>query len=96
MRFVLAAAARSSRNAQGHRLNEIMHDMSVYERNRITISAARDIFGFSQGRSWADFKTKIAGEQIREFYEVQAALWPPKTDWPHSCLRQMESYVLST
>ena len=41
------------------------------------------IFRGFTGGSWADFKTKIAGEQIREFYEVQAALWPPKTDWPH-------------
>jgi hypothetical protein len=58
-----------------------MHDMSVRNRNLVTLNSAQDIFGFSKGRSWGDFKSKIAGEQIREFYEVRAALWPPTTDW---------------
>jgi hypothetical protein len=58
-----------------------MHDMSLHKRNLVTLQSARDIFGFSKGRSWASFKSTIAREQIREFYEVQAALWPPTTDW---------------
>jgi hypothetical protein len=58
-----------------------MDDMSLRKRNLITLQSARDIFRSSKGGSWADFKSKIAGEQIREFYEVQAALWPPTTDW---------------
>jgi hypothetical protein len=39
------------------------------------------MFGFTKGRSWADFKKSISGDQIRRFYEVQANLWPPETDW---------------
>ena len=58
-----------------------MHDMSLHKRNLITLQSAHDIFGFTNGKSWIDFKSTITGEQIREFYEVQAGLWPPTTDW---------------
>jgi SEC-C motif len=56
-------------------------EVSVHHRNIILLAAAQDTFGFSKGRSWADFKSKITGDQIRRFYEVQATLWPPETDW---------------
>ena len=59
----------------------IARDMSLHGRNLATLNAANDIFGFSDGRSWTDFKVNISGSQIREFYEVQASLWPPGTDW---------------
>src|ERR1700688_2674564 len=56
-------------------------DLSVHNRNLILLRAAQDIFGFSHGRSWADFKVNISGEQIRSFYEVHAAYCMPGTDW---------------
>src|SRR5580658_107296 len=61
---------------------DIDRDMSIRNRNIITLNAAHDIFGFRRGRSWSDFKKNISGEQIREFYEVHASLWMPGTDWP--------------
>jgi len=56
-------------------------DLSLLARNRILLTAALDIFGFAKGRSWADFKRNISGKEIREFYEVQAGLWMPDTNW---------------
>jgi hypothetical protein len=55
--------------------------LSLHERNRVILSAAADIFGFAKGRSWADFKKNLSGKEVRKLYEVQAALWPPDTDW---------------
>jgi hypothetical protein len=57
-------------------------EVTVHQRNRVLLAAAFDIFGFSKGRSWTEFKKNISGDQIRRFYEVQANLWPPETDWP--------------
>jgi hypothetical protein len=56
-------------------------EVTVHQRNLNLLAAAVDIFGFSKGRNWADFKRNISGEQIRRFYEVQARLWTPDTDW---------------
>lgn len=56
-------------------------DMAVRARNIALVNAAFDIFGFARGRNWQDFKKNISGEQIREFYRVQAGLWRPDTDW---------------
>jgi hypothetical protein len=55
--------------------------LSLHERNRVILNAAYGIFGFAKGRTWADFKKNLSGKEVREFYEVQAALWPPDTDW---------------
>jgi hypothetical protein len=36
----------------------------------------------TRGRTWAHLKKTLSGKQIREFYEVQAALWDPhQTNW---------------
>ena len=56
-------------------------EVTIHQRNRITLAAAQEMFGFSKGRSWPEFKKSISGDQIRRFYEVQANLWPPETDW---------------
>jgi hypothetical protein len=56
-------------------------DMSVHNRNLILLRAAQDIFGFTRGRSWADLKANISGEQIRAFYEIHASYCVPGTDW---------------
>jgi hypothetical protein len=55
--------------------------MTVNMRNRVLLRAAEDIFGFRKGRTWQDFKKNISGEEIRQFYEVQARLWRPDTNW---------------
>ena len=55
---------------------------SIHQRNMILLSAAADIFGFTKKKTWSEFKKTISGEEIRKFYEVQAALWNPEdTDW---------------
>lgn len=55
---------------------------SIHQRNMILLAAATDIFGFSKQKTWADFKKTISGEEVKTFYEVQAALWNPETtDW---------------
>lgn len=56
-------------------------DVSVQHRSRVTLAAAIEIFGFRRGRTWTDFKQNISGDQIRQFYEVQAEMWRPDTDW---------------
>jgi SEC-C motif len=56
-------------------------EVTVHQRNIILLTAAIEIFGFSKGRSWADLKKNISGDQIRRFYEVQRNLWTPDTDW---------------
>jgi hypothetical protein len=56
-------------------------DMSVHARNRTLLHAAEEIFGFNRGRQWQDFKRNISGKEVTQFYEVQAALWHPDTDW---------------
>ena len=60
---------------------DIPRDMTIHARNLILLNAAEDIFRFSGGRSWADFKRNISGKEVKEFYEVQASLWPPETNW---------------
>jgi hypothetical protein len=55
--------------------------MTVNMRNRVLLRAAEDIFGFRKGRTWQDFKKNISGEEVRRFYEVQARLWRPDTNW---------------
>ncbi|MCK1595884.1 SEC-C metal-binding domain-containing protein [Bradyrhizobium sp. 164] len=56
-------------------------DVSLARRNRILISAAEDIFGFRKGRTWQEFKSKIADEEIREFFKVHGSMWGPETNW---------------
>jgi hypothetical protein len=59
----------------------IMREMTLAARNKATLNSAANIFGFSRGRSWADFKRRITGKEVRKFYEIQAQLWPPETNW---------------
>src|ERR1700722_19999793 len=56
-------------------------EMTVHQRNRVLLGAAYDIFGFRKGRNWQEFKQKISGQEIREFYSVQARLCKPTLDW---------------
>jgi hypothetical protein len=57
-------------------------ELSLHQRNMILLLAAADIFGFSKGRDWSDFKRNLSGSQIRKFYEVQADLCRPgSVDW---------------
>jgi hypothetical protein len=58
-----------------------MRDMTLAARNKATLNSAANIFGFGRGRSWADFKRRITGKEVRKFYEFQAQLWPPETNW---------------
>jgi hypothetical protein len=55
--------------------------LTLLDRNKIILNAASEIFKFSKGRDWATFKQQISGKEIREFYEVHAALWTPDTNW---------------
>jgi hypothetical protein len=56
-------------------------DVSLALKNRYLIRAAEDIFGFRKGRTWQEFKSKIADEEIREFFSVHGSMWGPETNW---------------
>ncbi|MDO8684629.1 MAG: hypothetical protein Q7N50_14275, partial [Armatimonadota bacterium] len=54
--------------------------MSLRDRSLYALDAAVDVFGFNKGRTWANLKKDISGDQIREFYRHVAYLWPPSAD----------------
>ncbi|MFK4726328.1 hypothetical protein ABIE89_007428 [Bradyrhizobium niftali] len=56
-------------------------DVSLERRNNYLIRAAEDIFGFRKGRTWQEFKSKIADEEIREFFQFHGSMWGPETNW---------------
>jgi hypothetical protein len=69
--------AGSRRETSG---SSIKFEVSLRERNLITLNAIADIFGFSKGVTWDNVKKNISGDQIRELYRVIGSLWPPDTD----------------
>jgi len=58
----------------------INKERPIKERNMLMVKAIDDIFGFSKGTTWDAFRTNITDEQVREFYEFFAWLWPLDTD----------------
>lgn len=55
-------------------------DVSLARKNQCLVGAAESIFGFRNGRTWQEFKSKIADEEIREFFSVHASMWGPETN----------------
>lgn len=53
---------------------------SIKERNIILYNAIWDIFGFSKGKNWNDFRREMSDDQVRELYRVIGWLWPTNTD----------------
>jgi hypothetical protein len=56
-------------------------DVSLALKNRYLIRAAEDIFGFRKGRTWQEFRSKIANEEIVEFFKFHGSMWGPETNW---------------
>jgi hypothetical protein len=56
------------------------HKYTIKERNRILFNAIGEIFGFSKGKDWNNFRSEITDEQVRELHKVVGALWHPDTE----------------
>lgn len=53
---------------------------SIKQRNQILYSAILEIFGFSKGKSWDDFRKELSEEKVKELYGVVGSLWNPDTE----------------
>jgi hypothetical protein len=57
-----------------------VRNYSIKQRNQILYNAILEIFGFSKGKDWDDFRKEITGDKIKELYRVVGALWNPDTE----------------
>ncbi len=57
-----------------------VREYSIKQRNQILYSAISEIFGFSKGKNWDDFRKELTGEKIKELYGVVGGLWNPDTE----------------
>jgi len=53
---------------------------SIKQRNQILYNAILEIFGFSKGRGWDDFRKELTNDKIKELYGVVGSLWNPDTE----------------
>ena len=53
---------------------------SIKERNQILFNAISEIFGFSKGKDWNDFRKELTDDKIKELYGVVGGLWHPDTE----------------
>ena len=54
--------------------------LSIKRRNQILFNAIMEIFGFSKGKDWVDFRKELTDEKIKELYRVVGSLWNPDTE----------------
>jgi hypothetical protein len=52
----------------------------IKRRNQILLNAISEIFGFSKGKDWDDFRKELTDEKIKELYRVVGGLWNPDTE----------------
>lgn len=60
--------------------NNPVRKYSIKQRNQILYSAISEIFGFSKGKNWDDFRKELTEEKIKELYGVVGGLWNPDTE----------------
>jgi len=60
--------------------DDTIRKYSIKHRNQILYDAILEIFGFSKGKDWDDFRKELTDEKIRELYRVVGGLWNPDTD----------------
>jgi len=53
---------------------------SIKQRNQILYNAILEIFGFSKGKDWDDFRKELTDDKIKELYRVVGRLWNPDTE----------------
>lgn len=53
---------------------------SIKRRNQILFNAILEIFSFSKGKDWDDFRKELTDDKIRELYRVVGGLWNPDTE----------------
>ena len=53
---------------------------SIKQRNQILFNAIMEIFGFSKGKDWNDFRKELTDDKIKELYRVVGGLWNPDTE----------------
>ena len=53
---------------------------SIKHRNQILFNAILEIFGFSKGKDWDDFRKELSDEKIKKLYGVVGSLWNPDTE----------------
>jgi hypothetical protein len=53
---------------------------SIKRRNQILFNAISEIFGFSKGKDWDDFRKELTDDKIKELYGVVGGLWNPDTE----------------
>lgn len=57
-----------------------IREMPIKKKNQILFNAITEIFGFSKGKNWDDFRRELKDEQIKELYQVVGSLWNPDTE----------------
>ena len=57
-----------------------VREYSIKRRNQILFNAIMEIFGFSKGKDWDDFRKEIDDDKIKELYRVIGGLWNPDTE----------------
>lgn len=53
---------------------------SIKRRIQILFDAIGEIFGFSKGKDWDDFRRELTDDKIKELYGVVGGLWNPDTE----------------
>jgi hypothetical protein len=57
-----------------------VREYSIKQRNQILYNAILEIFGFSKGKDWDDFRKGITDDKVKELYRVVGGLWNPDTE----------------
>jgi len=60
--------------------NDPVRKYSIKQRNQILYNAILEIFGFSKGKDWDDFRKELTDDKIKELYSVVGGLWNPDTE----------------
>lgn len=60
--------------------NDPVRKYSIKQRNQILYNAILEIFGFSKGKDWDDFRKELTDDKIKELYGVVGGLWNPDTE----------------
>ncbi len=53
---------------------------TIKQRNQIIYTAILEIFGFSKGKTWDDFRKELTDDKIKKLYGVIGSLWNPDTE----------------
>ena len=60
--------------------DNLVRKYSIKQRNQILFNQILEIFGFSKGKDWDDFRKELTDDKIKELYKVVGGLWNPDTE----------------